>query len=409
MSGQDVGLKRNVLWNTIGCVFYQGCQWLVTVLVVRLSSDFDNSGILSLAMSLGNIYFAVATYNIRPYQVSDIRGAYSSSEYVGLRAITVLCAYAVFALYAIATSGSLLIALSILCYLLFKADESFCNVLYGIDQQRMRLDYVGRSQIMRGVASVAAFAVALMATQLLPVALLAMGASCAAITVVYDRPRARALTDSIVPRISRAAARRLLLECLPSVIALVVSGLVSTAARQLFFFQYGETALGIYATVATPAVLIQVLASNLYTPLLTPFAASFARGDHADARRRALMLVALVLGASLVVAFGLAACGDTLLPLVFGASVRPYCYLLLPALLVAAGVALTSLLSDCLVAIRRMRVAMCINLVALVATLVAFQPLVSAFYMNGLSFSLICGYILSAVLGAGAVWMGLRG
>lgn len=408
MAAQEIGMGRNVLWNTVGCVFYQGCQWLITVLVVRLSTNFDNSGILSLAMSLGNIYFALATYNIRPYQVSDVRGRYTASAYVGLRMVTVFGAYLVFALYAALTAGSTLTMLSILAYLLFKADESFCNVLYGVDQRGMRLDYVGKSQIMRGVISVAAFALGMVATQQLPLALLAMAAACFAVTLTYDRRAAAGLTDSIVPSFSRTTIGALLRECLPSVISLAVSGLVSTAARQLFFLGYGEGALGIYATVATPAVLIQVMASNLYTPMLTPFAESVAAGELDRARSRARKLVLLVVGVSVAVALGLAAVGDTLLPLVFGEAVRPYCYLLLPALLVAGGVALTALLADCLVAIRRLRTAMAVNLTAFAAMLVTFYPLVSLFYMNGLSFSLLAGYGASAIVGLVALARGLR-
>ena len=407
-NAKKMSLGGNVLWNTVGCVFYQGCQWLITVLVVRLSANFDNSGILSLAMSLGNIYFALATYNIRPYQVSDVWGRYASGDYVGLRVLTVFCAYLVFAVYALVTAGSALTMLSILAYLLFKADESFCNVLYGIDQRGMRLDYVGKSQIMRGVICVAVFAAGMVVTQQLPLALLAMAAACFAVTLTYDRRAAAGLADSIAPAFSRAKLGALLRECLPSVISLAVSGLVATAARQLFFFQYGEGALGIYATVATPAVLIQVMASNLYTPMLTPFAESVARGELDRARARARKLVALVLGVSVAVSLALSAVGDVLLPLVFGEAIRPYCYLLLPALLVAAGVALTALLADCLVAIRRLRTAMAVNLTAFAAMLVTFYPLVSLFYMNGLSFSLLAGYGASAIVGLVALSRGLR-
>ena len=47
---RELSLKANVLWNSIGSMFYLGCQWLITVLVVRLSSGFDAAGLLSLAM-----------------------------------------------------------------------------------------------------------------------------------------------------------------------------------------------------------------------------------------------------------------------------------------------------------------------------------------------------------------------
>lgn len=52
--------KRNTLWNAAGCIFYLGCQWLTTVLVVVLSTDYNNSGALAFAMSVGNMFASVS-------------------------------------------------------------------------------------------------------------------------------------------------------------------------------------------------------------------------------------------------------------------------------------------------------------------------------------------------------------
>ena len=39
--------KQNMLWNSAGSMTYLACQWLVTVLVVRLSAGYDDAGLLS--------------------------------------------------------------------------------------------------------------------------------------------------------------------------------------------------------------------------------------------------------------------------------------------------------------------------------------------------------------------------
>ena len=61
----------------------------MTVLVVRLGTDYQDSGMLAFAMSVGNIYTAVGTYTMRTYQVSDVTGKYSTPNYVALRVVTV--------------------------------------------------------------------------------------------------------------------------------------------------------------------------------------------------------------------------------------------------------------------------------------------------------------------------------
>ena len=40
--------RKNMLWNSAGSIVYLGCQWLITVLVVRLTVGYDAAGLLSL-------------------------------------------------------------------------------------------------------------------------------------------------------------------------------------------------------------------------------------------------------------------------------------------------------------------------------------------------------------------------
>ena len=207
-----MSLRKNVLWNTFGSVFYQGCIWLMTVLVVRLSSDYQNSGMLAFAMSVGNIYTAIGTYTMRTYQVSDVTGRYNASNYVALRIVTVLGGLVACGIYSLAISPSSNTMLVIGVFLLFKADEAFANVLYGCDQVAMRLDYVGISQVSQGVICVSFFALGLVATNNLVVALLSVFLGCILVTAFYDIPRTRALVDSLHPSISKRQCLDLLKE-----------------------------------------------------------------------------------------------------------------------------------------------------------------------------------------------------
>ena len=48
---------ENLIWNTIGSFTYLICQWLLTLIVVRASTGFENAGNLALAISITNIFF----------------------------------------------------------------------------------------------------------------------------------------------------------------------------------------------------------------------------------------------------------------------------------------------------------------------------------------------------------------
>ena len=95
-----VSLGKNALWNSVGSLMYQGCLWLTTVLVVLLSNGYTDSGVLALAMTIGNIYDPIATYSMRVYQASDAEGAHPQAHYLGFRIITMAIGLCVVIPYA---------------------------------------------------------------------------------------------------------------------------------------------------------------------------------------------------------------------------------------------------------------------------------------------------------------------
>ncbi len=179
-------LKKNMLFNTFGGLCYQGCLWLITVLVVKLSSNYEYSGMLALGMTVGNMMSALGTFNVRIYQVTDSVGKFSQSEYVAFRVVTLVVATLILLVYSVFISGSEECYLAIAAFIVFKIDESFADVLYGVDQKHERMDCIGISQTLRGISVVAVFTLSMLAFGSLPISLIAMTAPCAVITFAYD-------------------------------------------------------------------------------------------------------------------------------------------------------------------------------------------------------------------------------
>ena len=89
-----------------------------------------------------------------------------------------------------AVSPDSLTLTAVFAYLLFKADESFCDVLYGVDQRGERMDYIGISQFIRGVIIVLAFSLSLHFSQNIVLSILAMFPAGLLVTILYDIPHA---------------------------------------------------------------------------------------------------------------------------------------------------------------------------------------------------------------------------
>lgn len=394
---KQLSVKQNMLWNSIGCLIYQACQWAMTVAVVVFSSGYDNSGVLAFAMAIGNIYYPFATYNMRTIQVSDVHDEYSSEEYVGFRIVTVVIGFIPVLAYLFAASPSPSLIISTVLWLFFKADESFCSVFYAIDQKAMRMDYIGISQAVRGVLSVVAFSASLVLFNDINIAIIAVSCICITVSMLYDYRMANALAIAR-PCISAERTFELLKRYCPAVITLVCYGSVVSVARQQFEALRGAEALGMYAAVATPTVLVQVAASYLYNPLLGGIAKRWSDRN----LRYFIQAILSVFVAILVVAaagvLGSELFGESVLTLVYGDSIRSSVYLLTPALVATAVTTLFAFMFDVLIVMRSLRAALVANAFALIISICCSRPMITAFDANGITLTVILAFGIGIVV-----------
>ena len=382
---QPLSIKRNMLWNSMGSLFNMICQWMITVLVVRLSTGYDSAGIYSLAMSVYGMFSNVAQYRTYTYQISDVHGENSTGEYLGFRALTGCAAVILTMVYAAMTCRPNAL-LAIFLYAVFKLAGLMIDVLHASDQQNHRMDYIGKSLIMQGIISLGFFVIAFGLSGNLELALLLMAAGTVAVGVLYDYPHTRSLVI-IKPGITREKALHLLVRCAPVVVAGIASSAAPSIPRQYLSATMGDSALGIYASVAAPVAVIQMGASYIYNPLLGYLSESFAKGD----RQGFLRLMALTFGGIAVVgavcAIGLEFFGGPLLSLVYGDDIVKYLYLLQPLVFCAIVTGVTWFVNDLLIAVRNFRCTLIGSLVALGVSLVTMVPAQNYLGMNGITAS----------------------
>ena len=363
----------------------------MTVSVVLVSQNYANSGILAFAMSIGNIYFPLATYNMRTIQVSDLGGEYSSSEYIAFRFITIGLGFLPILAYLFLTTGDSALITSALFWLVFKADEAFCSVFYAMVQKEGRMDYIGISQAIRGLGGLFSFLLPLLFHLSINIAFLSLAAFCCLVTWLYDA-RCASNFDVINPCINVSRAVTLLKRYLPSVFTAVFFGAVVSVSRQQLAQLKGAEVLGMYAAVATPTVLIQAAASYLYGPLLVGFAEKWSNREHASFVRSYLKIVLLI---SLFTLFAVVFCfyfGDDLLQAVFGPSISQGLNCLVPAIIATAFTTLFAFSYDLLILIREIWASFIATAFALLVSYVFSANLIEIFGANGVSVTVIISY-----------------
>lgn len=325
----NLNMKKNMLWNAFGNIVYLGLQWIVTVMVTRISG-YGDAGVLSLAMSISATFQTIALFGIRSYQVSDVNGKYSDSEYVMFRAVTCTAAMIICMVFSAVNGYSAPQTAAIFLFMLFRLAENLSDVLHGIAQNNDRLDIAGKAFTIKGILTSVMFFAGYLCFDSLNMGLLLMALSSWATTLLYDAAQIKKLTEirfcsvrSVLPMAAVTA---------PLCAYMFLCSAISTVPKYILEKMCDSEPLGAYSSIFAPALLITAAAGYIYNPFAGKFAELFSRKDSRGFISLAFKLCAVIAAIGAVIIICASFAGEFALKLIFGEKIAEYVYLLIPIL-----------------------------------------------------------------------------
>ncbi|MFR3923761.1 MAG: hypothetical protein ACLTXI_00260 [Collinsella sp.] len=389
---EPLSIRANMAWNAIGSVVNLGCQWLISILVVRLSTGFDDAGLYSLAVAIFGVFSPISQYRMYTIQISDTTGENTLGEYLSFRLLTNAIAFVLLIAYAVITVSPYAVLITIV-YSIYRLLALTIDVFHACDQSNHRMDFIGKSLILQGLLSVIGFSTFYYFSHNLVVTFILLAFLMAAIGLIFDYPRTTSF-EHLKLGISWSKARHLLIRYFPIVIAAVAASSAASLPRQILASHFGDSYLGIYASAAAPVAIIQMGASYIYNPLLSYFAESY--NDKNDQMFRSLMFRCIA-GMTCV-------CFFSMLELPVSAKrcwscfterrCMTMCTCYTPLIILAVLTGFMWFMNDLLISIRVFRGAFCGSVIAIIASAVAF-PLILVFDMNGVTFVCIVSALAS--------------
>lgn len=402
MKNKKTSIQLSVIWNSAGSITYLATQWLINVLVVRLAG-VDAAGDLTLAMSVNNVFYSIAMQGIRNYQVSDIKNKYSDGVYVSSRVLSCGASFLICIGYCLIIQYSAWQKTCIIMYCLFKISEALYDVYAGICQKSWRMDYIGKSWMIKGVITFIAFSITLYISSNLVMAIIIMAMSSFCVVFTYDIPKAKSLTD-IQVNLKQKENLSLMRECAPLFCYLILSTIIPTIPRIFMERILGSYELGIYGSVASPTLIVQMGASYIFNPFLTLFAEKYNYGK-IDDFWRTLKKCMLAIGIlSLAALIGGQLLGKWGLKILYGNEVAGYAYLLLPLILCTILTAIVWFLCALLTVVRDFRGLIISNLIVVVLSCATSATLLRRFGMQGASMALSLSLVIETVF----LWICLK-
>lgn len=395
---KELSFKENLLWNSIGNLVYLGCQWLLSYITTR-ALGYEPAGILSLAMSISGSISNIALYSMRNYQSSDVSSSFSDGTYIRSRFITSTVSFFACLLFVGMNGYAFDTASCIMAFMILKIIEAVSDVYQGIMQRHMRMDYIGKSFMVKGILGLIVFTSAIFATRNLLIALLALCLINAAIVCCYDRLRARELSSDTTP-VKSDKVKKLLRTCFPLALFGLLFNTMGQAPRYFLELLLGTEMLGYYASVAMPVTIVQVSASFIFSPLTTPLAKQFDSRDRNGFKKTMLKVICAVAVLSICALGAAVLLGDWALLFLFGNSIASYTYLIVPLVLSGILLAFSWFLSTVVTIIRELKRLLAASIASFATVVIGSTPMINTFGMNGASYILIVAMLVFIVLNA---------
>lgn len=389
-SGKEkLSLRQSILWNAWGCTFYLAVQWLLTIIVTR-TLGYEDAGVFSLAMSITNIFYALSTYGMKNYQIADLGGKFSTGNYVTSRFVTCGIATIGCIVFTLVNGYTFYQRTCIIIYMVFKLSESFFDVLLGVYQKHWRMDLMGKSMTMRACLMLVSFSSMILIMHNLAVAIMAMAVLTFMVVIFYDVNKVKRLeVIRCFENVSKVGS--LLRECFPLAVYMLLSTSIGSIPRYFLEIFRGSEELGIYASVASPTLIIQMSASYLFNPMITIFSESFNSKDKTRFMKALLDCVKGSVLISVLAILGGKIFGRLGLRILFGESILAYEFLLIPLIVCTILTAEIWLFSSVLTVVRNFKGLIVGNGCAVVLSVIGSMVLIPKYGMQGTTYALIIG------------------
>ena len=316
MIGEKQSLMKNdVLWNALGSMTYAMASMVLAFFVLRILGEKEG-GIFGFGYStLGQQFFILAYFGIRPFHITDMRGEFSFRDYHYFRILSSFFAVllSIFFLLYHYTNGSYTVEkVSILFFLcLYKILDGYIDVYESELQRRGKLYKTGQSLFFRTILSVLVLLCSLLLSKTLLLGVILMNLSQVlslylfAILPLEKTKELEAVNPSGENKVFMQKMKALFSGSIFLFLSVFLDFYVFSSSKYAVDAVLGSSSSGIYNLLFMPSNFIYLLANFIIRPALPTLAALWQSGDKLRFKKEESSLMKKVLLLSLLL-FGLA-------------------------------------------------------------------------------------------------------
>lgn len=336
--------RDSYLWNTMGGLL-RGFRSVVFLMILNRTVGLMMAGIFSIANANSNLFLHLGNYNMRNFQVSDVKREFTFKEYLTSRFLTigamivVSVGYALIAGWNNAYTWEKIWILIWMC--LYKVADALEDVFFGEFQRKGRMDIGAKIMTVRLLFTMVVFAGLVIFTKdLLLTIILSTVLTMVVLLLLLWLTRSELPAKEAVPKVAEEKSMHkvatLLQACFPVFVSGFLSFYISNAAKYAIDGTLADEYQGWYGFISMPVLVIGMLNGFIFNPTLYALSKAWSEGEKGKFIKKAGLLLLAITGITLGSVGGAYFLGVPVLSLLFGEDLSRFKWELL-LLLVAAG------------------------------------------------------------------------
>ncbi|MBR2289477.1 MAG: hypothetical protein IJ867_02435 [Clostridia bacterium] len=377
--------KKNFLWNILGTGFNAFNSLFFMITVTRLNG-LNHAGIFTIAYSTACIIYVIGIYAGRIYQVTELDKKIVNKDYIVNRLITVVLMNILVVIFALIRGYDSYKILIFFLLTLYKSMEAFSEVIYGILQKNEKLEFVGKSLLMKSLLSLIVFIIVDIITKNMAISIATIIIVWILVLVCFDFRKAREYLDW-----SEQWKLENVLKIFKNgftTFAIAFLGLYIINAPKYSIDSYlPEDVQTIFGIIVMPATVIGLVAQFLIHPFLNQILKFYEERDLKKLNQILLKLIGIILGFGIVAAIAAYLLGTQVLGLVYGLDLSSYKIGLLIIIIASTLYTIGTVYSSVLTTVRETFSQFVIYIIIAIFALIISNVLTKIWNLNGAIFA----------------------
>ena len=394
MLESNLKVKNNIIYNTIGTFFYFFCQWAITVLVVKLGG-YSNGGILSITISMTNIFYMISMYGVRSFQVSDIKNRYKDGDYLLLRIITSIISSIFFGIVLFYLEYDRAIQLCMIIYMFFKLGESVTDLNFGFFQRYNFYREIGISYILKGILTLIVFCLTLYFSKNLVLTLFLLYLELCFFIIVFDF---KILKNKLNLKTKTYKVIFLLKICFSLMLYTLILPYLNFITRYQVEKFFGTEELGYYSAITMVIVVISTLFGSIFIIIIPKISYLYKEKNIKEIIKIILQINLAIFVFTIISIIGAILLGNIVFSILFTDSIQKYMYLLIPTIITSSILGILNNLSTILISFHDLKFVLVANLIPAIFCTFILKTSIVQYGMLGSLYSLIISLFLGILI-----------